>query len=214
MEREIQRAFKKCPFCAETIVIEAVKCRYCGEWIDKRATSRALAKYSDAQPVWQYVLLSIFTFSLYDLHWFYRTWKQLRDQENWDISPSWRLVGTFVPILNLVLIYDLFKHIRDYADAENCDGLFSPGWMLIGWIFFNALVYLPDPYWLISYLSIWPIGVIQNVLNAYWSKKQPTLAIRNNLSSRQIILLILGGIGWTLFIMGYASPEYYTATSF
>jgi len=33
---------KKCPFCAEEIQDDAVKCKYCGEWMKKESGSALL----------------------------------------------------------------------------------------------------------------------------------------------------------------------------
>lgn len=37
------RSQKKCPFCAEMINKEAIKCRHCGSWLDKK---RALGEWT------------------------------------------------------------------------------------------------------------------------------------------------------------------------
>lgn len=203
---------RKCPFCAKEILADAKKCNHCGAWLTEQRESyepqqSTIQQFSNAQPVWHLVILSIATFGLYEVYWFYRNWKQFKLHKNLDISPGWRTVGLLVPIYGLVLAYEQLRDIKDFTRAAGINKTYSPGWTLFTWLMLGALGLLPNPLSLLSPLSVLPLTTVQNVLNSYWEKEHPVLIEKTELSRGQIALLIIGVIWWALVLVGTFIPE-------
>src|SRR5574341_995101 len=197
MNQEDNPATKKCPFCAEEISYEALKCKHCGEWLNRPPVSQ---QYSNVQPVWHFVILFIFSFGLYSVYWFYKNWKFLKEHSKLDISPFWRA------IFQGIFAYSLFKKILVLAKEKGYTENYSPGFLTILYIIISLLWRLPDPYWLISYFSFVPLLSIVNAINYYWKREQPELEIRKNFSSGDIVLLVIGGIFWIFVLIGIFVP--------
>ncbi|MDP2984428.1 MAG: hypothetical protein Q8O92_14010 [Candidatus Latescibacter sp.] len=229
MSEENSLATRKCPFCAEEILSDAVKCKHCGEWLDKQPigpqkTLGRIERHSNAQAPWRLVLLSIISFTIYEIYWFYRNWKHLKIQKRLEISPGWRTVGLCIPIYHIFIIYEQFRDIRDSAKQAGCETFSSPGWITFGFIFLSGIslrlsLYqwkLTDPgevlaitvlSLFIDLLAVWILVVVQKTLNRFWAKEQPDHEMRSKFSGKEIALIVVGVIVWILGIIGTFVPE-------
>ena len=92
----------------------------------------------------KFSVLSVATFGLYELYWFYKCWKYVKIKEE-NIYPFWR--AFFASFWTYALCMRIFE------------GKYK-GWSVI--IFLSYFVIyvlwrLPDPYWLLSFLTFVPI---------------------------------------------------------
>jgi hypothetical protein len=177
------------------------------ETINSHSVALNKDRFSFYQPVWHFVLLSIITFGIYDIYWYYRNWKNLRSFKNLNFSAVWRTVGLCIPILNLFLIYHAHKQYRNLVNEEGIQRDIYPGIIVMVIIISTGLTNLPDPYWLLCFVGTIPLAIVQSVLNELWIKVQPEHIHRTKLHGRQIFLIVVGGIVWFLAILGMILPD-------
>jgi hypothetical protein len=160
-------------------------------------------------------VMSICTFTLYQLYWFYQHWKRIAARERSTISPVARTIFT------VVFCYSCFARIRDY-DGSN-DGTLSllgrrdapadaprVGWSLpaaplaIGWTVMNLVGWVSDAYSLISLLDVvflLPVQAYANRLN--------TTANRSHHRNAQLTVWNWVGVtvGVLLLLSALLAPE-------
>lgn len=174
--------FKYCINCGNKISKTAVKCRYCGANIDY-ILKLSEDDYSRSIPIRRLLPLFILTFNIYGFYWYYKILTQLKEEKNLDINPIIRTVLLLVPIVNLVMIYELFELVENCAKEVNVSSHSSILSLL-------ALILLSP----IPVLNIWPLISVQETLNAYWQKTEVGKVVNRNFTTPELIVLIIMGI--------------------
>lgn len=170
--------------------------------------------YSNAQPVWQFILLNLCTLTFYQLVWFLRNWYLLKTKGLMRGNPVAYTI--FVPLLS----WNFFEGVKNLAGSNYTWPLGFAGPPVFATIYFLLIVFgrvfdrldktndevsgLTYLAMLIGFSAILPLIPAVQGLNAYWANEQPDRPIRNSLSAGAIITVIIGGILLLLILLGVA----------
>lgn len=164
------------------------------EELHKKAIIR---KYMKIQPLWQFALLCVVSFGLYELYWFYRQWKFIKEYErDEEIMPFWR--GIFV----LFFGYNLFNTILYSAQKKDYDKSYDSGLVLVAFLVLNALYRLPEPYFIMSFLSFVPLLPVVQAQNYFFAQQKGADRVQTSFTPPEILVILVGVCFLSLMTLG------------
>ena len=95
-------------------------------------------------------ILSLTTLSVYQFWWLYKSWAALRAHGQ-QVSPFWR--ASFAP----VTCYSLFVRLEERGKTHDLRMALWPGVCATAYFALSMLFKLPDPWFLLTYLSFVPL---------------------------------------------------------
>ncbi len=148
------------------------------------------------------IVMSVCTFGVYELYWFYKNWCLIKEREKLDIRPFWRAVFAYFFCLSC------FKKIRTTAQTLNLKESIAAGPLAAGWIIVSLLWWLPDPYWLLFYFAmpfLIPVQILVTKVNA---TADPGCEENKRFTAWNIAAVVFGGMFLILIlIVSFAPPE-------
>ncbi|GAH59486.1 unnamed protein product, partial [marine sediment metagenome] len=85
--------------------------------------------------------------------WYYKINKEIKEHDpDQKVNPGWAVVALFVPIVNLVSMYNTANRIKTMQKADGSQDLISPGAALVWAILFGIGYFI----------------VVQAALNNHW----------------------------------------------
>jgi hypothetical protein len=146
------------------------------------------------------VVLSLCSFGLYELYWLYRNWKLEKARTREDMWPFWR--AFFGPLW----AYSLFSRIRERATEASVPASYSSGGLAAAFFVLNVAWRLPDPFWLISFLTFVPLLPVRTVIADINRGQAPEAWTNSRFSLANVVLVVGGGILLVLAVIGSLMP--------
>jgi hypothetical protein len=155
-----------------------------------------------AVSVTKLAVMSVCTFSLYVVYWFYKNWQRIADRERESLWPLIRAI--FV----VFFCYPCFARIRDYEGASQLDSRLHALPLAIGFIVTTLTWRLPEPWDSISLSSFLFVLPVQNYVNRLNALASPSHDRNGRLRGWNWVAVVVGG-GFMLLAIAamFLDPE-------
>jgi hypothetical protein len=141
------------------------------------------------------------TLGAYQFYWFYENWKLIRERERPEVSPFWRTFFAFI------YCYALFEKVRSSAASLKMGHSISVRVLASGWILSSILLILPDPYWLVTHLSILFLSPVQHAANQINASLVPDHDRNERFTAWNRVAAVVGGGLFILSVIGTFLPR-------
>ncbi|WP_269790382.1 hypothetical protein [Stenotrophomonas sp. Iso1] len=142
------------------------------------------------------ILMSLTTFGLYTLYWFYRNWRAIAEHEGESLWPFWRAV--FAPLW----VFSGFSRLNGYASSRRRQLAFPP--VMLALIYFlinfagNLSVFFPRVVgrnsWVISLLVFLPLLPVNSLMRRYRQSLRMGTAYQDRLTVWHVLVIVFGGL--------------------
>lgn len=147
------------------------------------------------------VIMSIFTLGIYEIYWFYRNWKFLKEKHGFKVIPLARAI--FSPIF----CYSLFNTVKSYATQHEIEVKYKPSTLTVCYVLLVLTNRAPSPLDILSFLTFIPLLSVQKTINDLNNKLAPGSEINEKFTGLNILGIALGAIFWILVILGLFLSE-------
>ena len=144
------------------------------------------------------VALSVCTLGFYQVYWFYKHWVLIKERSEPDIVPWARaLFGVF-------WCYSCFEFIRNDERHLGIEPTLPAGPLAIAWIAVSLTWRLPEPYYLIGFLSPLLLIPAQRHVNRINALAAPGHDQNTRFSAWNWLAVVVGGLFIGLIMLGLA----------
>jgi hypothetical protein len=142
------------------------------------------------------VVMSLATFSIYPVFWFFRNWLLLRRLRGQQVWPFWRAV--FSPLF----AYSLFTQVRDDARSVGVEPRWEAGFLALTYFLCGLTGRMSDPYWLLALLVVVPLVEVQGTINAANAASGSPGPVNDRYSAANIVCIVVGCLTLGLAVVG------------